>query len=72
MTFVGRFGIVGIPDRRGDGGGCLLPRFFGENRCAISALGKKNAAGQTGNAPTDNCHAMLHQNDLRAMIRCVI
>jgi hypothetical protein len=38
----------------------------------MSTLGENDAAGETGDAGTDDCYSMLHWNHLRAMDRGVI
>ena len=48
--FVRRLGVVGKPKRSRCAGSGLLANLFGKDRGAKSALGKKNAAGQSGNA----------------------
>jgi hypothetical protein len=70
--FVRGLDIVGEPKRSGGSRRCLLPDFFGEDRCAMSTLGENDAAGETGDAGTDDCYSMLHWNHLRAMDRGVI
>ena len=52
--FGNRFGVVGKPERGRGAGSRLLTDLFGKDDCAKSALGQNNAAGQSGNAGTNN------------------
>jgi len=53
-------GVVREPNRCGDAGCGLLPDFFCEDGCAVAALGKNDATGQTRHACANDCDCSIH------------
>src|SRR5207245_4283571 len=67
--FLWWFSVVGKPKRGGHTRRCLLSGFFCKDRCAVSALGKNDATGQTRHACANNGYTIHNQNHLRAIRR---
>src|SRR5206468_3937547 len=58
--FLCGFGVVGKPKSRSRAGRCLLSGLFGEDRCAIAALGEHDATRQARHACANDGDCSIH------------
>ncbi|MEY2526431.1 MAG: hypothetical protein QOE73_1202, partial [Verrucomicrobiota bacterium] len=58
--FVGRFGVVRVPDGTRGGGSCLLSNLAGKDRHAMSQFGEQHATGQSGDPSADDGDLFRH------------